>query len=315
MFYAFDLLHLDGWDLRACRLDARKAVLAAMPIWTDSLRYSDHVDRRRRPGAPAGLLPWGSRASSPSGSTPPTAPGRSADWVKLKCQGREEFVVVGWTPPAGSRTGVGALHHGLPTTRPGHCTMSARVGTGFDEKTLAALRKRLEPMKAPVPDDMLLTGENARMPRSPGSAPNWSRRSQFTGWSGAGRVRHAVYLGLREDKSAAEIVRDVPDPECPRAPLRKPRAASVVTARPPDKRTGRRSASRPPATPPVDGGAVRLTHPGARNYGRASPSSMLADYWAAVCRGGPARHRATARWPWCAARTESMASTSSRSTP
>ena len=199
VFYAFDLLHLDGWDLRPCRLDARKALLAGLPIWNDALRYSDHVE------GDAGPVREQACAMHLEGiiakrADAPYRPGRSGDWVKLKCQGREEFVIVGWTPPSGSRSGLGALHLGFHD-RDGALHYVGAVGTGFDEKTLTALRKRLDPMKAPAPDDMLLTAER------PDSKVTWVRPDlvaevEFTGWSGAGRVRHAVYLGIREDKAA-----------------------------------------------------------------------------------------------------------------
>ena len=255
-FYAFDLLHLDGWDLRPCRLDARKAALAGLSIWNDLLRYSDHVAGDAAPVRREACA-MGLEGVIAKRADAPYRAGRGADWLKLKCQNREEFVVVGWTPPSGSRSGIGALHLGFHDAA-GALHYVGAVGTGFDDKTLAALRKRLDPMKAPSPDAMLLTAER------PDSKITWVRPElvaevSFTGWSGAGRVRHAVFLGLREDKAGGEVVREVPDPEQPRAPLRSARAA-VVTAKPPGKAP--LPVRKPVATPSAaSAGAVKLTHP------------------------------------------------------
>ncbi len=277
VFYVFDLLHLDGWDLRPCRLDARKAVLAGLPIWTDAVRFSEHIAGDAAPVRKQ-ACELGLEGIIAKRVDAAYRPGRSSDWVKLKCQGREEFVVVGWTPPAGSRTGIGALHLGFYDAT-GALHYVGAVGSGFNDKTLAALRKRLDEMKAPPPDAMLLTAER------PDSKITWVRPElvaevHYTGWSGAGRVRHAVFLGLREDKAAAEVVRDIPDPAAPRAPLR-PVRATVVSARPPGKRDAVAPMTRKTTSAAAAPGAVKLTHPD-RELWPGITKQMLADYWAAV---------------------------------
>ncbi len=79
----------------------------------------------------------------------PYRPGRGRDWLKVKCQGREEFVVLGWTPPAGARTGFGALHLGYYDPE-GALHYAGGVGSGFDAQELATLRKRLDALAAPI---------------------------------------------------------------------------------------------------------------------------------------------------------------------
>ena len=275
VFYAFDLLHLDGWDLRPCRLDARKAVLAGLDIWSGRLRYSDHVSGNSGPVRKQACA-MGLEGVIAKKVDAPYRVGRNRDWLKLKCQGREEFVVVGWTPPAGSRTGIGALHLGFYDDA-GSLHYVGAVGSGFDDKELAALRKRLDKLAAPVPGDMLLSAEKPDR-KITWVKPDLVAEVTFAGWSGAGRVRHAVYLGLREDKAASEVVRDVPDADVKRVRLRPERAA-VVTARPPGKRSPvARKPAAPVATTPA---AVRLTHPD-RELWPGITKQMLADYWAAV---------------------------------
>ena len=144
----------------------------------------------------------------------PYRSGRGGAWVKVKCSGREEFVVLGWTPPGGSRVGLGALHVGYYDPD-GRMHYAGGVGTGFDDKKLRALRKRLDGMQAAPPPDLLVSGDPID------TAVTWVRPEiiievQFTGWSGAGRVRHPVYLGIREDKPAQAVVRDMADPAAER---------------------------------------------------------------------------------------------------
>ncbi len=100
-FYLFDLLHLNGWDLRTCKLLDRKHALFGLAEWGGMLRCSDHVEDHaadiRREACRRGL-----EGIICKRADAPYRPGRGRLWLKLKCQGREEMVVLGWTPPAGS---------------------------------------------------------------------------------------------------------------------------------------------------------------------------------------------------------------------
>ena len=230
--YLFDLLHLDGWDLRGCRLVDRKAALQPLSDWRGVLRYSDHLDggtpRVRQQACALGLEGIiCKRADAPYRGA------RTRDWVKVKCQGRDEFAILGWTPPAGSRQGLGALHLGFHDDR-GRLHYAGGVGTGFSEKELASLSRRLARMVSTPPEGMLLAGE------PPDPAINWVRPElvaevQYIGWTGFGRLRHAVYLGLREDKGPEEVVRDIPHPEVDRIaflPKHRGNPAIVHAAKP-----------------------------------------------------------------------------------
>ncbi len=279
VFYAFDLLHLDGWDLRPCRLDGRKAAMAQLGIWTDMVRFSDHIAGDagpiRRQACTMGLEGIiAKRADSAYRA------GRSADWVKLKCSNREEFVVLGWTPPAGSRTGIGSLHLGFHDGA-GVLHYVGGVGTGFKDDELAVLRAKLEPLAAEAPAGMLLSGERPDT-KIIWVKPDLVAEVQYPGWSGAGRIRHGVYLGLREDKPAAEVVRDVPDPEAKREPFRARRSGTVVTAKAPSRMAvAPRKAA--PSTPSEPAGAVKLSHPD-KELWPGITKQMLADYWRTVAQ-------------------------------
>lgn len=229
--YLFDLLHLDGWDLRPAPLTERKRVLATLDLGDGMLRYSDHhlgqaVEMRQ---AACRMKLEGIICKQ---AEAPYCPGRGHGWRKIKCQGREEFVVLGWTPPAGSRTGFGALHVGYWDAE-GGLHYAGGVGTGFSDDELTRLSARLADLAADPPRGLLVAGDPLD------TSIHWVRPElvvevQFIAWTGAGRIRHAVYLGVREDKSAHEVVRDVANPDANRQAIRPkpPRGGTRDKVRP-----------------------------------------------------------------------------------
>jgi bifunctional non-homologous end joining protein LigD len=270
VFYLFDLLHQDGWDLRPCRLEDRKARLAGLSDWKKALRYSDHMD-----GANATMRKHacglGLEGIVCKRADAPYKAGRGRDWVKLKCLEREEFLVLGWTPPAGSRQALGALHLGYRDPD-GGLQYAGGVGTGFTQRELGDLRKRLDALAAPAPP-ALLYGEEAPEPQIAWVRPELVAEIQHAGWSGAGRVRHAVYLGLRLDKPAEEVVRPIADPEVPRLTFKPKRGKALAPARPAVLRSA-------PGRDRTMGGVV-LTHP-EREFWPGVTKRDLATYWQAV---------------------------------
>jgi bifunctional non-homologous end joining protein LigD len=216
-YYAFDLLYLDGWDLRRCALVDRKAALSELTDWkTGMLRYSDHVagegEAMFRRACAMGLEGIVCKRADA-----PYRPGRSGAWVKVKCRNREEFVVLGWTPPKGHRVGIGSLHVGY-FDEGGALHYAGGVGTGFSDRELARLRDLLGRIRQPGPERLLYAGDPVDR------AIQWVRPAvvievEFAGWSGSGRLRHASYLGVREDKSPTEVVRSVADPQAVRVEL------------------------------------------------------------------------------------------------
>lgn len=291
VYYLFDLLHLDGWDLRPCALRDRKQRLQGIDTWRGMLRYNDHhegdTDRMRQAACKMkleGIIC--KRADAPYRS------GRGHGWLKLKCQGREELLVLGWTEPAGSRTGLGALQLGYYDPG-GRLHYAGGVGTGFSDETLAMLRDRLDGLGAAPPKGLMVAGEELEH-RIHWVKPELIAEVSFSTWSGAGRVRHGVFLGLREDKGAREVVRDAADSEAERRaveprdylgsakrkgpiiavpPKRQPVAAArsggaVVTAKAPRARTET-----------IEG--VTLTHPD-RALWPGITKRDLVGYWQAV---------------------------------
>lgn len=272
-YYVFDLLHLNGWDLRPCRLIDRKEALRKLSDWRGSVRFSDHMSGQ------AAALHQQACARHLEGIIckrvdAPYRAGRGHDWIKVKCQGREEFVVLGYTPPAGSRVGFGALHLGYHDPA-GHWHYAGGVGTGFSDKVLKQVRARLDDIPGEMPDGLSWEGEK------PDRHITWVRPElvaevQYLTWTGDGRVRHATFLGLRDDKSPDEVVREPPvehRADLPADPADAPKPAP--------KRTSRITVAKPPGPQVEQVGGVRITHAGKELWPGITKRD-LAVYWQAV---------------------------------
>ncbi|MFJ8632232.1 non-homologous end-joining DNA ligase [Streptomyces sp. NPDC093568] len=202
-YYVFDLLRLDGQDLTRLPLRTRKSLLRRALAYRAPLRLSAH---RNEGGAElladACARGWeGLIAKRADGEY---LPRRSRDWLKLKCAQGQEFVIAGFTEPAGSRVGLGALLLGYYER--GRLRYAGKVGTGFDRRTLLDLRERLEGLRVSrSPFDGPVRERGARWVR-----PELVAQIDFTEWTRDGLLRHPRYLGLRDDKQAEDVVRELP---------------------------------------------------------------------------------------------------------
>ncbi|MFH8484215.1 non-homologous end-joining DNA ligase [Streptomyces longisporoflavus] len=200
-YYVFDLLRLDGMDVRRLPLRTRKSLLRRSIAFTAPLRFSTH----RNAGGPELLADacrrgWEGLIAKRAESTYQAH--RSDDWLKLKCARGQEFVVGGFTEPTGSREGIGALLIGY--YEDGRLRYAGKVGTGFDRRTLLALRRKLDELTVP---------ESPFHDPIPGRTTHWAQprlvaQIAFTEWTRDGMLRHPRYQGLRDDKAAAEVVRE-----------------------------------------------------------------------------------------------------------
>jgi bifunctional non-homologous end joining protein LigD len=203
--WAFDLLWLDGEDLRERPLRERHAALAAAVRPGPALQVSGPVAGPSREAyARACAAGWEGLIAKRADA--PYRGGRSRDWLKLKCVLEQEVVVGGFTEPQGARVGLGALLVGYHEA--GALRYAGKVGTGFDAVTLVSLRRRLEPLETAAPpfDDPV-------KPRPAGAhwvRPELVAQVGFAEWTAAGRMRQPRFLGLREDKAAGEVVRERP---------------------------------------------------------------------------------------------------------
>jgi bifunctional non-homologous end joining protein LigD len=216
-FYAFDLLQLDGKSLVGLPLEARKDVLEKLcadagdpvrysgAIGGDAERLLEEVKRRGLEGI------IGKRRNSVY------EPGRrSGVWIKLKCVNEQEFVIGGYTPPQGARKHFGAILVGYYENK--KVVFAGKVGTGFTTKSLATLYKKFrteERSECPFVD--LPSKQNGQWVQ--GITPSMMRKMhwinpvfvceiKFAEWTRDGKLRAPVFLGLREDKKAGDVVRE-----------------------------------------------------------------------------------------------------------
>jgi bifunctional non-homologous end joining protein LigD len=226
-YFVFDLLHLDGRDLTPLPLRERKEALrGVLPRGRKGLlRYGDHVVGQ---GAAffAEACRMGLEGIVSKRADAPYRPGRSRDWLKVKCTREQEFVVGGFTEPEGSRAGIGALVLGVHEEGALRCV--GKVGTGFTDKMARDLRRRLEALEQP---GCPFTPTPKGMGRPRWVRPELVAEVDFTEWTPEGRLRHPSFKGLREDKAAGEIVREVakapPGARTP-APGRAPRGKGAA---------------------------------------------------------------------------------------
>lgn len=203
VFYLFDLIWFDGYDLSALPLLARKSVLRRALAFEDPIRFSEHLDEDGEAAFGAACeRGWEGLIAKRAASTYTHA--RSKDWLKFKCVNEQEFVVLGWTEPRGSRTGLGALLVGYHED--GELRFGGKVGTGFGERELARLVGRLAPLEQPAPsvaDTKGLSRKGVHWVR-----PELVAQVGFGEWTPDGKLRHPRYLGLRDDKRPDQVVRE-----------------------------------------------------------------------------------------------------------
>ena len=269
VYYLFDLPFLNGMDLREVPLEQRREALSKVLERSEDevLKFSD--DFAETPAAllnsacqmqMEGLI--GKRVGSPYVSR------RSGDWIKLKCKRRQEFVIVGFTDPKGSRSKFGALLLGLHDADSGELKYSGKVGTGFNQVTLATIYAQLTPLETKKPAVVNPpTGADAK-------DVHWLKPSllaevAFAEITHEGSVRHAVFQGLRNDKPAKSITEERPaeTPQIEKKPDRKKPPAAAAKGK-----GGEEAATR-----------IRLTHPQRVIDPTSSATKRdLADYYIGV---------------------------------
>jgi bifunctional non-homologous end joining protein LigD len=209
VYFVFDLLYLDGYDLRPASLSDRRKLLETVVTPGPVLRISEAF-----PGAGDAMLE-AARENNLEGILAKHATScyeskRSREWLKIKIVGQQEFVIGGFTAPQGDRSHFGALVLGV--NEGGTLRWVGNVGTGFDQKMLAAIHARFEP---------LITSQCpfAERPK-PDRGMTWVKPElvcevKYANWTPDNRLRAPVFLGLREDKPAPQVVRELPQDALP----------------------------------------------------------------------------------------------------
>ncbi|WP_303902254.1 DNA ligase D [Thiohalomonas denitrificans] len=210
VYFVFDLLYLDGLDLRDRPLKERKLDLKRMLERVGSgaslLRYADHITGHGTVFYEQACA-HGLEGTLAKRVDAPYRSGRGGDWRKIKCLLQQEFVIGGFTDPTGGRKGLGALLLGVYEN--GSLRYVGKVGTGFTEATLRDLHDRLRPLEQSEPPFTM------GLPRSSRHL-HWVRPElvaevQFAEWTREGILRTPSYQGLREDKPPTEVRREAPE--------------------------------------------------------------------------------------------------------
>ena len=214
--FAFDLLHLDGHNLRGLPLRARKAllkrVLEERGDLVDALRFGEHVEASGSEPASeifSQACTLGAEGIIAKLGSSRYSGGRTDSWLKLKCVRRQEFVIAGFTLPKDRGQGVGSLLLGYYAG--GKLIHCGRTGTGFTQASARVVRARLEPLRA---DKQPYAGKLPALARKDAIwvRPDLVCEVEFATWTADGSVRHASFQGLREDKAASEVVREETTP-------------------------------------------------------------------------------------------------------
>ncbi len=203
-YVVFDVLHHGGRDLRPLAYTARRAVLEQLAPFPPGVALNPATE-----GGGAALFEllcgqgWEGVVAKHGAST---YVGRRSDrWQKVKCTARQEFVVLGFTEPQGSRAGFGALVVGVHDGP--DLVVAGKVGSGFDHATIAAIDARLRPLASdrPTAQRGVPTGEAVRW-----VPPLLVIEVAFAEWPAGGHLRHPRFVGFRPDKPAADVVRELP---------------------------------------------------------------------------------------------------------
>ncbi|HEY1578087.1 MAG TPA: DNA ligase D [Terracidiphilus sp.] len=221
-YFAFDLLHLDGHNLRDLPQRERKEFLEKLINSLDEdspIRLSEHFegDGPEIFGKACGLGAEGivsKLASAPYSST------RGGSWLKAKCYQEQEFVIGGYTDPSNGSHGIGALIIGYYDK--GKLRYAGRTGTGFTQKSQQSIRKRLDKLTQS-------TTPFSDAPKGVSRGVHWVKpelvgQISFSDWTRDNLVRQASFKGLREDKPAKEVVREQAESPEPPTHVQAPRS-------------------------------------------------------------------------------------------
>lgn len=230
IYYLFDLLYLEQYDLRSLPLIERKSLLAPLiaAAASSTLRYSDHImgqgDDVFNRACEMGLEGIIAKQihSSYEGK-------RSLNWLKIKCSQRQEFVIGGFSIPKGARDYFGSLFIGVFNER-GEFVHTGNVGTGFTDKTIKSLYEKLKP---------LIIEKSPFKKRPPDSkTATWVRPElvievAFSQWTQDGRLRHPSFKGLRLDKPASDVIEEKVKPvETIEDSMPKSKSTAIILSNP-----------------------------------------------------------------------------------
>ncbi len=215
LYYVFDVLYAAGYDLRALPLRRRRAILEKLLPVTATVRLSEAIERTGKAFFRAAEKNGLEGVMAKDMNSPYRSGARTKEWLKIKVQKGQEAVICGFTRPRAARKYFGALI--LGAFRKGKLIYIGHVGTGFTERTLKDIYAKLTPLA--TPRSPFAEEPATNMPVT-WVTPRLICEIKFSEWTGEGLMRHPVFLGLREDKSARRSSLRRPSPGNPSSPKR-----------------------------------------------------------------------------------------------
>lgn len=205
-FYVFDILHFDGYDLTGMELRHRKSVLTEALDLSDQkvIRFTGHrIKEGEKYLKEACGKNWEGLIAKDA--TSKYVHSRSKKWLKFKCENQQELIICGYTDPGGEREYFGALIVGF--YEDDKLKSAGKVGTGYDDETLEMLYNKMKPLERKTPP---FDEEVEDKPDIHWLTPKLVGQFQFTEWTGDHKLRHPSYIGLRDDKKAKDVNKEVP---------------------------------------------------------------------------------------------------------
>jgi ATP-dependent DNA ligase len=199
-YHVFDIMWLDGKDLTALPIEERLALLSQIRLAAPLRRVEPLADEA--PWERAQAEGWEGVVAKRRGSVYESR--RSPNWLKMKCELAQEFVVGGFTDPQGKRVGLGALLVGYYAGD--EFVFAGKIGTGFDTKLLTSLRAQLDRIE--ISSTPFTSAKGLPRLRVHWVKPEIVVQVGFIQWTGHGKLRHPRLLGVRMDKDPREVVRE-----------------------------------------------------------------------------------------------------------
>ncbi|MGO4673004.1 non-homologous end-joining DNA ligase [Bosea sp. 2YAB26] len=198
LLYAFDLLYLNGHDLRPLACEERRRMLADVIKPHTSIRLSEEVDADGDAFLTV-ACEMGLEGIIAKRRDAPYRSGRGGEWLKIKCVQSEGFFIIGYEPSGSALGGIGRLL--LAAWKSNRLTYVGGVGTGFSERSATALRKQLDALLIDKPA-LQLTRKGTRW-----VSPSLVAEIEFRGWTTDQKLRHSSFKGLREEADADDVLR------------------------------------------------------------------------------------------------------------
>lgn len=205
-YQVFDLLFLDGFDIRSLPLLERKKYLKEIFPQLVNIQYSDHVEKEGKAFFKLAQQQKLEGIIAKKADAPYRTGGRSEEWLKIKSTKRQEAVICGYTAPRGSRTGFGALVLGVYEA--GELQYIGHTGGGFNQKSIVEVKKMLDELvqeKSPF-KKKVKTNEKVTWIK-----PELICEVAFAGWTQDMHMRQPIYQGMRTDKKAKDVKRELED--------------------------------------------------------------------------------------------------------